>query len=123
MAKQIWPSTQWETFYEGTVYNRGIFPSVCGSYGNQWVNSIIDFASRDKESHFDEIDFFFGCDIPSNIMGKHDYIVIPTFTHTLGNIIHGMIGSWFNGKHLQWGGCMNMLPSYFFGQDYVTPYP
>jgi hypothetical protein len=40
-------STQWQTFYEGTVYNRGIFPSVRGSYGSQWVNSIIDFASQD----------------------------------------------------------------------------
>ena len=36
------------------------------------MNSIIDFASQDKETHFDEIDFFFGCDIPSDIMGKHD---------------------------------------------------
>jgi hypothetical protein len=30
-----------QTFYEGTVYICGIFPSVCGSYGNQWGNPLL----------------------------------------------------------------------------------
>ena len=71
-AERIRHSTQWRIVHEGTVYNQKIFPSVNGSYGNDWVRSIIDFASSDKDAHFDQIDFFFGCDIPSDAEGKHD---------------------------------------------------
>jgi hypothetical protein len=118
MAKRIRPSTQWQTFYEGIVYNHGIFPSVRGSYGNQWVNSIIDFASRDKESHFDEIDFSLAATSPLiSWVNMTHYVVIQTFTHTpLGNVVHGTIGSWFNGKRLQQGGRMNTCQATSLGK-------
>jgi hypothetical protein len=72
MAERRRNTTQWRIKYNGTVYDRKIYPTVGGSYGNSWVAAIVDFASRDDDAHYDEIDFFFGCDIPSLVEGKHD---------------------------------------------------
>ena len=52
MAEHCRNTTQWMIRYNDTVYNRKIYPTVHGSYGNNWVAAIVDFASHDNDAHF-----------------------------------------------------------------------
>jgi hypothetical protein len=62
---------QWRIVHNGKPYHGHVFPVVPGHYGNTWVRALIDSATQDPDCTFDGIKFFFGCDIPSSIPGKH----------------------------------------------------
>jgi Plavaka transposase len=65
-------TTHWHILHGDNTYNQKVFPVVSGTYGDEWVRSIIHFAMDTKDVHYDQIEFFFGCDIPSDSHGKHD---------------------------------------------------
>jgi hypothetical protein len=97
-AHQTPGTNEWFIVHNSTVHRIGkiLYPCVTGTYGDDWVRSIINFASTNPQAHFDNIEFSFGCDAvtfhPMSRESMTHYIVVPTFTLTHGNIGPGTIG-------------------------------
>jgi hypothetical protein len=70
-AERCADRNQWRIMYNGIPYHTPIYPVISGQYGNTWVRALLDSAIQDPEYNFDLIEFFFGCDIPSSVEGKH----------------------------------------------------